>query len=234
VSRSCGSAGLLADFAGELPAEKCSTRTIALGAVTSSNRIHSRISLVMKPSRTSGDECGDEFRLPGTTDSRAGHKSAFLQGERNRILSAAMNKLTPEMRTAIELRELGESSTRDVARVMGLSVGTVKGRVFQGRRKLPRVLKGGSAMSPLLKRESDRFFRKAKVMSSPVSPGADLGPTFPRARQPNPVPRHCPRRSHPETVKAQAGCGAAFRGTWFTEAAKREFRPGVLKVESHR
>jgi RNA polymerase sigma-70 factor, ECF subfamily len=78
-------------------------------------------------------------------DSRAGPESAFLQGERNRILSAAMNKLRPGIRTAIELRELGELSTEEAARVMGLSVAAVKGRVFQGRRKLHQVLKRESA-----------------------------------------------------------------------------------------
>jgi len=75
------------------------------------------------------------------SDSRAGPESVFLQGERNRILSAAMNKLTPGIRTAIELRELGELSTKEAARVMGLSVEAVKGRVFHGRRKLHQVLK---------------------------------------------------------------------------------------------
>src|SRR5713226_7458883 len=38
-------------------------------------------------------------------DPRVGPESAFLQGERNRILSEAINKLTPGIRTAIELRE---------------------------------------------------------------------------------------------------------------------------------
>ncbi len=38
---------------------------------------------------------------------------------------------------------------------MGLSVAALKGRVFHRRGKLQRVLKDGSAMSPLLKRESD-------------------------------------------------------------------------------
>jgi RNA polymerase sigma-70 factor (ECF subfamily) len=74
-------------------------------------------------------------------DSRAGPESAFLQNERNRILSEAMDKLTPGIRTAIELRELGELSTKEAARVMGLSVSAVKARVFQGRRKLHQVLK---------------------------------------------------------------------------------------------
>src|SRR6266850_6487430 len=67
-------------------------------------------------------------------DSRAGPESAFLQDERNRILYAAMDKLTPGLRTAIELRELGELSIEEAARVMGVSVAAVKGRLFHGRR----------------------------------------------------------------------------------------------------
>jgi RNA polymerase sigma-70 factor (ECF subfamily) len=73
-------------------------------------------------------------------DSRADPESSFLQGERSRILSAAMDKLTPGVRKAIELRELGELSTNETARIMGVSVAAVKGRVFQGRRKLHQVL----------------------------------------------------------------------------------------------
>jgi RNA polymerase sigma-70 factor (ECF subfamily) len=75
------------------------------------------------------------------SDSRPGPESAFLQGERNRILYEAIDKLTPGTRKAIELRELGELSTKEAARVMGLSIEAVKGRVFNGRRKLHQVLK---------------------------------------------------------------------------------------------
>jgi RNA polymerase sigma-70 factor (ECF subfamily) len=89
------------------------------------------------------DLAGNHENEPGLEipDSREGPESVFLQDERNRILSAAMNKLTPGIRTAIELRELGELSTKEAARVMGLSVSAVKARVFQGRRKLHQVLK---------------------------------------------------------------------------------------------
>jgi len=78
-----------------------------------------------------------ELKIP---DSRADPENTFLQGERSRILSAAMNRLTPGTRKALELRELGEFSTAETARVMGLSVAAVKGRVFQGRRKLHKAL----------------------------------------------------------------------------------------------
>jgi RNA polymerase sigma-70 factor (ECF subfamily) len=65
----------------------------------------------------------------------------YAQKERQRILSEAMNDLTPGMRKAIELCELGERSTEETARIMGISVGAVKARVFHGRRKLRERLK---------------------------------------------------------------------------------------------
>jgi RNA polymerase sigma-70 factor, ECF subfamily len=60
----------------------------------------------------------------------------YAQKERQRILSRAMNELTPGMRKAIELRELDERSTEETARIMGISVSAVKARVFHGRKKL--------------------------------------------------------------------------------------------------
>ena len=64
-----------------------------------------------------------------------------LQLERKRIVSAAINKLTPTVRTALELRELAEVSTRETARLMDISVAAVKARLFHGRRKLRGRLK---------------------------------------------------------------------------------------------
>jgi RNA polymerase sigma-70 factor (ECF subfamily) len=65
----------------------------------------------------------------------------YAQKEHQRILSEAMKDLTPGMRKAIELRELDERSTEETARIMGISVGAVKARVFHGRRKLRERLK---------------------------------------------------------------------------------------------
>jgi len=60
----------------------------------------------------------------------------YAQQERQRILSEAMNELTPGMRKAIELHEIDERSTEETAQIMGISVSAVKARVFHGRRKL--------------------------------------------------------------------------------------------------
>ncbi len=84
----------------------------------------------------------DETALPlDIPDAGPNPEDSCLQREQERILSAAVNELTPGMRKAIELRELGELSTGETAQVMGLSVGAVKARVFHGRRKLQKTLK---------------------------------------------------------------------------------------------
>ena len=67
-------------------------------------------------------------------------EASCLRREAARILSAAMHKLTPPVRTVIELRELGELSTQETALRMGLSVAAVKARVFHGRRELRKTL----------------------------------------------------------------------------------------------
>ena len=68
-------------------------------------------------------------------------EDSCLAQELNQILSAALERLTPGLRKAIELRELAELSTEDAARAMGLSVAAVKARIFHGRRKLQKTLK---------------------------------------------------------------------------------------------
>jgi DNA-directed RNA polymerase specialized sigma24 family protein len=52
-----------------------------------------------------------------------------------------MNKLTPRTRETMELKALRGFSTKEAARVLGLSVAVVKGRLFHGRRKLEKVLR---------------------------------------------------------------------------------------------
>ena len=69
----------------------------------------------------------------------------YAQRERQRILSEAMSVLTPGMRKAFELRELDERSTEETARMMGISIGAVKARLFHGRRKLRERLKRHAA-----------------------------------------------------------------------------------------
>jgi len=84
----------------------------------------------------------DEAVLPlDFPDSGPNPEDSYLDREQEQVLSAALNKLRPGIRKAIELRDLGELSTGETALVMGLSVAAVKGRVFHGRKKLRETLK---------------------------------------------------------------------------------------------
>lgn len=80
----------------------------------------------------------------GIPDSRLGPEANYSKREQKRILSAAIRELTPGMRAAVELRELNELSARETARIMGLSVVAVKGRLFHARRKLRKKLRSYS------------------------------------------------------------------------------------------
>jgi RNA polymerase sigma-70 factor, ECF subfamily len=81
----------------------------------------------------------------------------FAHKERQQILFEAMNKLAPGMRKAIELRELGERSTKETAQIMGISASAVKARVFHGRRKLRERLKDHVGPAWISERETSRM-----------------------------------------------------------------------------
>ncbi|HEX8881599.1 MAG TPA: sigma-70 family RNA polymerase sigma factor [Candidatus Acidoferrum sp.] len=75
-----------------------------------------------------------------STDPGPSPEDSYLQREWEQILSRAMKQLTPAIRTAVELRDLGELSTDETAGVMKVSASAVKARVFHGRKKLRLLL----------------------------------------------------------------------------------------------
>ena len=89
----------------------------------------------------------------------------YAQRERERILSEAMNGLTPGMRKAIELRELGERSTEETARIMGISAAAVKARVFHGRKKLRERLKHFAGSAWTSGRDASRMIGNTRHLS---------------------------------------------------------------------
>ncbi len=89
----------------------------------------------------------------------------YAQKERERILSEAMNDLTPGMRKAIELRELGERSTEETAEIMGISVNAVKARVFHGRKKLRERLKDHFGSAWTTERDTSRMIGNTRDSS---------------------------------------------------------------------
>jgi len=56
--------------------------------------------------------------------------------ERTRLLTKAINRLGPKIRSTILLRDIEERSVEETAQILGTSITAVKARVFQGRRKL--------------------------------------------------------------------------------------------------
>ena len=89
------------------------------------------------------DSGGDYGTTPGPdiADASPDPEATYLQKEGARILSAAIRHLRPGMRRAVELRELGELSTRETAGLMGLSVAAIKARVFHARKELGKALR---------------------------------------------------------------------------------------------
>lgn len=61
--------------------------------------------------------------------------------EAGELLQAALQKLSPELREAVILRDLQEMEYREIARVLNVPEGTVKSRLNRGRAELSRVLK---------------------------------------------------------------------------------------------
>lgn len=79
---------------------------------------------------------GDEGRRFDIADASADPEATYLQREEERTLSLAIERLPPNIRIVLELKELRELSARETARQMGLSLSAVKTRVFHGRKRL--------------------------------------------------------------------------------------------------
>ncbi len=61
--------------------------------------------------------------------------------EAGELLQTALQKLSPELREAVILRDLQEMEYRQIARVLNVPEGTVKSRLNRGRAELSRVLR---------------------------------------------------------------------------------------------
>jgi RNA polymerase sigma-70 factor (ECF subfamily) len=69
-------------------------------------------------------------------DSGPDPEAIYSEREWVEMLSLAMNELPYGTRRAIQLRELDERSSDETARILGISVGALKSRMFHGRRRL--------------------------------------------------------------------------------------------------
>lgn len=85
-----------------------------------------------------------EEQLP-MLESRAGMETrtdSRIEGrEASEILQKALQKLSPDLREAVILRDLEELEYREIAEVLKVPEGTVKSRLNRGRAELARVLR---------------------------------------------------------------------------------------------
>lgn len=61
--------------------------------------------------------------------------------ERRELLQAALDRLSPDMREAVVLRDFQDLDYDEIAQVLGVPQGTVKSRINRGRMELARVIK---------------------------------------------------------------------------------------------
>jgi RNA polymerase sigma-70 factor, ECF subfamily len=88
-----------------------------------------------------GEPGADEFEWD-VTDHAANPEQRYAQREIENILASEIRALRPTIRTAIEMREIQEMSTREAAGRMGISVAATKSRLFHGRVALRSAMRG--------------------------------------------------------------------------------------------
>ena len=61
--------------------------------------------------------------------------------EASEVLQSALQRLSPELRETVILRDLEELEYREIAQVLSVPEGTVKSRLNRGRAELARILR---------------------------------------------------------------------------------------------
>jgi len=85
-----------------------------------------------------------EDELPAAEQKPSQHMEPTSQvesRERREVLQLALDKLSPDLREAVILRDLQDLDYEEIAQVLRVPQGTVKSRINRGRLELGRVLK---------------------------------------------------------------------------------------------
>ena len=85
-------------------------------------------------------EDGTKSNSEAFVDQNPNPEESCWRRERTQLLTAAISRLRPRVRTAILLRDMEERSAAETAQILGTSIGAVKARVFHGRCKLRRTV----------------------------------------------------------------------------------------------
>ena len=88
-------------------------------------------------------ENGAKSSLEPFVDRGPNPEESCWRRERKQLLTKAINRLDPKVRRTILLRDIEERSVKETAQILGASISAVKARVFQGRRRLRRVVNHG-------------------------------------------------------------------------------------------
>ncbi len=87
-----------------------------------------------------GTEVPVDEQIEGVRSERIDPEHEVLRQERQKILREALGQLPDRMRRAVELRLEQDFKYREIARIMGVSVQTIKSQLFQARSRLREIL----------------------------------------------------------------------------------------------
>jgi RNA polymerase sigma-70 factor, ECF subfamily len=88
------------------------------------------------------DSIEDQFPMLEERDAMAGRTDGLLSSrEASELLQAALQRLSPELRETVILRDLEEMEYREIAGILNVPEGTVKSRLNRGRTELARILR---------------------------------------------------------------------------------------------
>ncbi len=87
-------------------------------------------------------DASDEEDRPALVipDKSRGTRDKLSQKELRALLDQAIEKLSPEHRAVVVLREWEELSYEEIAEMLGIQIGTVMSRLFYARKKLAEIL----------------------------------------------------------------------------------------------
>jgi RNA polymerase sigma-70 factor (ECF subfamily) len=89
---------------------------------------------------SSADEGDASLPLHQLADSRPSPDAHVQSREAQRLVQQGLEKLSPELREAVILRDLQDMDYREIAQALHVPEGTVKSRINRGRTELARLL----------------------------------------------------------------------------------------------
>jgi RNA polymerase sigma factor (sigma-70 family) len=83
----------------------------------------------------------DAGQVEAKVSPEEGPMGSLESRERRELIQEGLNKLSPDLREAVILRDLQDMDYAEIARILGVPEGTVKSRINRGRLELARALK---------------------------------------------------------------------------------------------